>query len=130
MSDLYPYLLLPAYKDYIWGGSRIPELYGRPLAKGVYAESWEVSDRPEGPSTIANGPLAGQTLGEAIARFGRDIIGSIAPGTNMPLLIKLIDAAEPLSVQVHPNDSNAHVTGGEPKTEMWYVLDASDDANF
>src|SRR5210317_568562 len=99
MSDLYPYLLQPAYKDYIWGGSRIPKLYDRPLPEGIYAESWEVSDRPEGPSTIANGRLAGVSLADAVKTFGTAITGNNTNGGKLPLLIKLIDAAENLSVQ-------------------------------
>ncbi len=130
MSEIYPYLLTPAYKDYVWGGSRIPKLFGRDLPSGVYAESWEMSDRPEGPSTIRNGPLAGKTLREAVARLGSAVTGAGSPGGSMPLLIKLIDAAQNLSVQVHPHDTNAHLTGGEPKTEMWYVIDAAEDARI
>jgi len=131
MKNLYPFLLSPVYKDYLWGGSRIPIVFNRNLPDGIYAESWEVSDRSEGESVITNGSLAGKGLGKAIAEFGRDVTGKRAPQeSSMPLLIKLIDAAQNLSVQVHPNDSNARLTGGEPKTEMWYVLEATEDARI
>lgn len=130
MSEIYPYLLEPAYKNYIWGGSRIPRIYNRTLPEGIFAESWEVSDRPEGPGTILNGALSGQTLDKAISRHGKSITGTSTTGKSLPLLIKLIDAAQNLSVQVHPHDSNAYLTGGEAKTEMWYVLHAEDDAKI
>jgi mannose-6-phosphate isomerase len=130
MSEIYPYILTPAYKDYIWGGSRLPKIYDRDLPEGIYAESWELSDRPEGPSTISNGPLAGTSLTQLISQHGTRITGSSTDGSGMPLLIKLIDSAQNLSVQVHPNDSNADLTGGEPKTEMWYVIDAEPDAKI
>lgn len=130
MSDIYPYILTPAYKDYIWGGSRIPKMYSRDMPDGIYAESWELSDRPEGQSTVANGHLAGSSLTQLIARHKTEITGTSTDGACMPLLIKLIDSAQNLSVQVHPNDSNAHLTGGEPKTEMWYVIDAEKDAKI
>ena len=130
METLYPLIMKPDYKDYVWGGSRIPSFFNRAIPDGIYAESWEVSDRAEGPSVIANGPLAGRTLRSAVAEYGTSIIGTAAPGTSMPLLIKLIDAAQNLSVQVHPHDKTAGLSGGEPKTEMWYVLDAEDDAKI
>lgn len=130
MKDIYPFLLEPEYKDYIWGGSRIPARFMRDLPGGIYAESWEVSDRPEGPSTIVNGSLAGMKLPELLRSLGVPVAGRLARDGRFPLLMKIIDAAENLSVQVHPHDSNAHLTGGEPKTEMWYVLEADEDARI
>lgn len=127
-KEIYPYLLDPAYKDYIWGGTRIPGVFNRDLPPGIYAESWEVSCREEGPSVISNGLCAGRTLPEILDKHFRSIIGTTAKTKAFPLLVKLIDAAEHLSVQVHPHDSNAGLTGGEPKTEMWYVLDADSEA--
>jgi mannose-6-phosphate isomerase len=125
----YPLLLDPAYKDYIWGGSRIPALFNRPLPPGVYAESWELSDRAEGASRIANGPLAGRPLADAVARWGRLLLGTRpADGTRFPLLVKLIDAKERLSIQVHPDDATAARGLGEAKTEAWHVLAAGPGA--
>jgi mannose-6-phosphate isomerase len=126
MQNLYPLLLKPAYKDYLWGGERIIRHFNRDMPPGVYAESWEVSDRPEGPSVIANGPLAGQPLADILAAHGMAVMGS--ERDRFPLLIKLIDASKTLSVQVHPNDDTARRYGGEAKTEMWYILAADDEA--
>lgn len=127
-SRLHPLVLQPAYKDYIWGGDRIIRKYHRAEPPGVYAESWEVSDRPEGMSTIRNGPLKGKTLCDALKMWGPELLGEGRNEERFPLLIKLIDARETLSVQVHPDDETAQKFGGEPKTEMWYVLDADPDA--
>lgn len=126
--NLYPLILNPVYKDYIWGGQRIPRTYQRALPDGIYAESWEVSDRPEGPSRVANGPLTGVALDDVIRRFGRDVTGPAGTGAAFPLLVKLIDARERLSLQVHPDDQSAPLCGGEPKTEAWHVLDAAPGA--
>jgi len=129
METLYPMLLEPVYKDYIWGGQRIPRRYGRDLPQGIYAESWEVADRPEGMSRVTNGPLAKHTLHDLVAEHGAALLGSAEPAASVfPLLVKIIDAAKRLSVQVHPNDFTAPATGGDPKTECWYVLDAEPGA--
>ncbi len=120
---LYPYLLIPCYKNYVWGGERIPRLFNRTLPPGRYAESWEVADRPEGSSTVANGPLSGKTLTDVVRDLGPLLLGSRRDG-RFPLLIKLIDAATRLSLQVHPSEETAALVHGEPKTEAWYVLDA------
>lgn len=127
-KDFYPLLIKPIYKDYLWGGSRIPEIFNRDLEPGVYAESWEVSDRPEGMSIITNGKFKDQSLQELIATLGEKLIGTASETEVFPLLIKLIDAKQRLSVQVHPNDKQAAKYGGEAKTEMWYVLDAEPES--
>jgi mannose-6-phosphate isomerase len=126
----YPILLKPAYKDYIWGGTRIAERYGRDVPLSVCAESWEIADRPEGMGTVVNGVYEGCTLGELVAAFGRELVGVGFRGNSFPLLVKLIDAQADLSVQVHPNNANAVRTGGEPKTEMWVILDAAPGAKI
>ena len=128
MKPLYPLLLDPVYKDYIWGGNLIPRRYGRDLPDGIYAESWEVTDRPEGMSRIVNGPLAGASLHDLISDLGASLLGVKSASAAFPLLIKIIDAGKRLSVQVHPNDRTALTTGGQPKTETWYVLDAEPNA--
>lgn len=127
---VYPLLFAPIYKDYIWGGTRIPETYGRNIDMDVCAESWEISDRPEGMSIVRNGPLAGKTLRDLMGSMGVDLAGLPGPQTVFPLLIKIIDAKQRLSVQVHPNDDSAAQHGGEAKTEMWYVLDADPGAGI
>lgn len=127
-KTLYPLLLTPVYQSYVWGGDRIPRVFGRDLPPGVYAESWEVSTRPEAGSVVANGPLAGWTLQALIDETGSALLGTRAPAGRMPLLIKLIDARERLSVQVHPDDEAAARHGGEAKSEMWIVLAADPGA--
>ena len=122
--ELYPYILEPAYKDYIWGGDRIPALFNRNQPAGIYAESWEVSDRPEGMSHVANGALKGESLESLVARFGARLLGRGVQGRSFPLLVKLIDARERLSIQVHPDDEKATQGIGEAKTEAWHILDA------
>ena len=126
--ELYPLRFRPVYKDYLWGGQEIIRKYGRSAPPGVYAESWEVSDRLDGMSVVSNGPLAGKSFREIVQRYGAQLMGSRATTQSFPLLIKLIDAHEKLSVQVHPNDETAKKFGGEPKTEMWYVLGAQPGA--
>ncbi|MBM4149045.1 MAG: mannose-6-phosphate isomerase [Lentisphaerae bacterium] len=125
-GDPQPLLLEPAYVSYLWGGSRLREELGRKRAPARCAESWEVSDRDEGMSTVADGPLAGTTLRELVERWGAGLVGSAAPDSGrFPLLVKLIDARLRLSVQVHPDDASAVACGGEAKTECWHVLDSA-----
>jgi len=126
-----PLVFNPVYKDYIWGGNRITGVYGRTGTPAVCAESWEISAHPDGESVVAAGPYAGRTLAELTQTFGRSLVGTRAPDpTRFPLLFKLIDARDKLSVQVHPNNENAGRTGGEPKTEMWVVLDRTPGASL
>ncbi len=128
---IYPYLFSPVYKDYIWGGNRIKETYHRQNTPDRCAESWEIADRPEGMSIVENGPLKGKSLQQLMQTLQTDLLGPQYKGRQtFPLLIKIIDAREDLSVQVHPNDNNAHRTGGDPKTEMWYILDATSNATI
>ena len=121
-KHLYPMAFKPVYKDYPWGGTRIPETFHRDVPLGIYAESWEIADHKDGMSRIANGALTGKTLREVLENDSQSILGSNVDGTKFPLLIKLIDARQKLSVQVHPNDATAAEFGGEAKTEMWYLL--------
>ena len=114
--------LIPALKDYVWGGNRLKTLYGREGGDKV-AESWEVSVHPDGPSGIAGGG----TLAEYLA--ARPEAAGAAGG--LPVLIKYIDAAQNLSVQVHPDDAFARREEGDNgKTEMWYVLGAEKGAGI
>jgi len=128
MSILYPLFFKPVYKDYLWGGDRILKTFNRIEPSGVYAESWELSDRTDGMSIITNGPLKDQSLHDVINSYGKDLFGSQASFDRFPLLLKLIDAHDNLSIQVHPDDSHAKTHGGEAKTEAWYILDATEDA--
>lgn len=127
----YPLKFVPVYKDYLWGGRNL-ERFGRNLPQGLVAESWEISGHPDGISIVANGELAGLSLPELLVKFGREIIGTKVSEryiNQFPLLIKLIDANEKLSVQVHPGDEYAAVhEGGFGKNEMWYVVSAEPGA--
>jgi len=127
-QHLYPLLFEPVYKDYLWGGDKIIRTFNRDEPEGVYAESWEVSDRKDGMSIVRNGFLQGKPLHEVVDTYGKQILGTNVKGDVFPLLIKLIDSKQRLSVQVHPNDDTAAQFGGEAKTEMWYVLDAEPGA--
>lgn len=127
-EQIYPLRFEPVYKDYIWGGDRIVRTYNRGRPPGIYAESWEVSDREDGMSVVSNGPLKGSTLRDLEQRMGSRLLGAKAARPAFPLLVKLIDSRDRLSVQVHPNDATAARHGGEAKTEMWYVLDADPGA--
>jgi len=123
-TELYPLRFKPVYKDYLWGGQEIIRKYQRDMPPGVYAESWEITDRFDGMGVVSNGPLAGTSFRALVQRFGPQLMGTKATTPAFPLLIKLIDAHEKLSVQVHPDDESARKFGGEAKTEMWYVLAA------
>lgn len=125
-----PILLQPVYKEYIWGGDRLLHEFHRRLNAGIYAEAWEIADHPDGRTRIINGPDAGATLSEAIARRGPELLGQGRTNTEFPLLVKIIDARETLSVQVHPDDASAARLGGEAKSEMWYVLSSTPDAHI
>ena len=86
-------------------------------------ELWLVSAHPSQPSVVANGPYAGRTLPELAATFGAELMGaSVAGRGGFPLLVKILESRDRLSLQVHPNEETAKLSGGEPKTEMWYVL--------
>ncbi|MBM4155020.1 MAG: class I mannose-6-phosphate isomerase [Lentisphaerae bacterium] len=124
----YPLTFRPVYKDYIWGGDRIVTKYARGMPPGIYAESWEISTRPEGMSVVADGGFAGATLQSLVEAHGAALLGTRVGAGPFPLLVKLIDSRERLSVQVHPNDATAARHGGEAKTEMWHVLDAAPGA--
>lgn len=123
---LYPLRFQPVYKDYIWGGNKIALQYKRALPTGVYAESWEIADRPEGMSVATNGPLAGRDLFSLMKLYGEKLTGR--QFNEFPLLIKIIDAREKLSVQVHPDENGVKTVGGDAKSEMWYVLAAEPQA--
>ena len=135
--DRKPFLLKPAAKDYLWGGSRLNDDFSKNIDMQPLAETWECSTHPDGPSVIASGEFEGMELAELLRRFP-EFIGE-HPRSNpyleegeLPILIKFIDAKKDLSVQVHPDDEYARNKEGElfGKTEMWYVLDAAKDAKL
>jgi mannose-6-phosphate isomerase len=123
---MYPLKFEPLFKDYLWGGRNL-DRFGKKLPDSqIVAESWEVSCHPAGPSTIANGKFAGMSLADVVKRYPREILGSavlLKYGTKFPLLVKLIDANQQLSVQVHPDDAYALLHEEEfGKHEIWYIL--------
>jgi mannose-6-phosphate isomerase len=128
--DIYPLKLVPVFKPRIWGGRKLEEVFGKELPPGEkIGESWEIADLPEGQSRIANGPLAGQTLGETVRRHAQEIAGTRDFPERFPLLVKFLDAQDVLSVQVHPDASTCRRMGrGDPKTECWYVIQAEPGA--
>lgn len=128
----YPLTFQPIYQDRLWGGRRLARLFDRSLPPGrVIGESWEVCDRPDAVSVVAQGPLTGVALGALMATDPVGLWGQSVPaGTRFPWLCKLLDAQDDLSLQVHPPASLAGLLGGEPKTEMWYVAAADEGAAF
>ena len=129
--QLEPYVkLLPAYKDYLWGGSRLKEVYNKKCDYDIIAESWELSAHADGQSTIASGRHKGLLFGEYLDKIGKESLGWKCQAlTHFPILIKFIDANQPLSVQVHPDDEYAlEVENEYGKNEMWYVVEAEPDA--
>ena len=122
--------LRPTCKDYLWGGRRLIEEFGIDYDGDVCAEAWELSCHPDGPSIIDNGPFKGRTLQEYIDVQGREVLGSHCRRfREFPILTKFIDAKDNLSIQVHPSNGFALQNEGQyGKTEMWYVLDAEEDA--
>jgi len=127
---LYPFKFNPILVERIWGGNALAR-YGKTIPAGKrIGETWEISDRLEAQSVVANGPVTGQTLHQLIQQHGALLLGTNCRSDRFPLLIKLLDARERLSLQVHPPAKLAALLGGEPKTEMWYVLDATPDAKL
>ena len=129
---LYPMKLQASLKDYLWGGTRLKEEYGKETNLDKVAESWELSCHEAGQSVIVNGEAAGQTLSDWLAGQDRSVLGKNAERfEKFPLLIKLIDAKGDLSVQVHPDNEYALRVEGEPgKTEMWYIVDCEPGASL
>jgi mannose-6-phosphate isomerase len=130
----YPMKFKPVYKDYLWGGRNL-EKFGRLLPEGKVAESWEISCHTNGVSVVGNGEYAGVPLTELIVKYGREIVGTGLPEKDLakfPLLVKLIDANDKLSVQVHPEDefASTHENGELGKNEMWYILEAKPGARL
>jgi mannose-6-phosphate isomerase len=124
---LYPLTFHPIFKERVWGGREMERLYGKPLPAGTpIGESWEISDRPGDASVIANGPLAGKNLRWLMENHRAELLGDAKPANEnrFPLLCKILDAREKLSLQVHPPANKAAELRGEPKTEMWYIADA------
>ncbi len=129
---LYPMKLEAPLKDYLWGGTRLKDEYGKKTNLDKVAESWELACHKDGKSKIVNGEAAGLFLEDWLAGQDKSVLGTnAAPFPYFPLLIKLIDAKGDLSVQVHPdNDYAMRVEGEYGKTEMWYIVDCEPGASL
>ena len=131
-NDMYPLQFQSIFKERLWGGNKLYNLKGLPAGEENVGESWELSAVPGALSVVSAGPLKGRSLPELIETYRGGLVGEGIYekfGTDFPLLIKLIDAREDLSIQVHPDDCLAWERHRCPgKTEMWYVMDAEPDA--
>jgi len=131
---MYPLTFQPILKERLWGGTKLKDVLGKPIENDITGESWELSTVKGDVSVIANGNLAGISLQEFIDNNPKAVLGNSVVqrfGTDFPILIKFIDAKKDLSIQLHPNDELAkerHDSFG--KTEMWYIMDADEDANL
>ena len=133
-NSLYPLMFQPILKDKIWGGEKLKHFFNKDSYSKKLGESWEISTVPNDVSIVSNGDLKGQSLQEIVINYKSQLLGDKnwnRFGEEFPLLIKFIDAKEDLSIQLHPNDKLAkerHNSFG--KTEMWYVMQADEDANL
>jgi mannose-6-phosphate isomerase len=127
---VYPLKFENLYYEKIWGG-RDFELFRDNLPNGNIGESWDIAFHPHGTSVVANGEFRGMSLAVLLKLKGAEIVGTEIPKDWFPLLIKLINAKDNLSIQVHPNDEYAKMVEGEMgKTEVWYVIEAFQDAHL
>ena len=124
--------LKPSGKDYIWGGHKLVDNYGKEMTGDRLAETWELSCHPDGPSFVANSEDAGKTLRQYIEEHGKKVlVTNCERFEDFPILTKFIDAQDNLSIQVHPDNEYALKNEGQyGKTEMWYVVDADKGAKL
>jgi mannose-6-phosphate isomerase len=126
-----PLTFEPIFIERMWGGRRLESKFHKTLPPHKrIGESWEIVDRPEVQSVVADGPLCGKTLHELWTQHRQGIFGDLADTPRFPLLIKILDAQEKLSLQVHPPEEVARRLGGEPKSEFWYVAAAEEAELF
>ena len=128
-----PITFKPLYMERVWGGREFERVYHRSLPDPAqpFGESWEIVDREGEQSVVDEGPLAGKTLHELWTFHREDIFGSgYESHPRFPILIKMLDARDELSIQVHPPARLAAELGGEPKTEMWYIADCDPAAKL
>ena len=136
MTGNKPFLLRPAAKDYLWGGSRLNDDFAKGIEMFPLAETWECSTHPDGISTVASGENDGRSLALVLREhpeyLGTHSLAVTGGKAELPILIKFIDAKKDLSVQVHPDDAYAkeNENGAQGKTEMWYVLQAGKGAEI
>lgn len=120
---MYPIRFKPIYQTYVWGGDRIKDRFDRDTDLPRIAESWEISDRDDAMSVVENGPWEGKTLHQLVVELGEDLLGVGQKYARFPILTKIIDAKENLSIQVHPDETIAPKLKGEAKDEMWVMLE-------
>jgi mannose-6-phosphate isomerase len=126
-----PLAFEPIFIERMWGGRRLESEFHKKLpAQKRIGESWEIVDRSEAQSVVAGGPLGGRTLHELWTQKREEIFGDVPDTPRFPLLIKILDAQEKLSLQVHPPENVASRLGGEPKSEFWYVAATDPDAEL
>ena len=126
-----PLTFEPIFQERMWGGRRLESEFHKKLPpQKRIGESWEIVDRTEAQSAVANGPLRGMTLHELWTRRREEIFGEVPDTPRFPLLIKILDAQEKLSLQVHPPENIARRLGGDPKSEFWYVASAEETDLF
>jgi mannose-6-phosphate isomerase len=131
--DMEPIVFVPIYMTRVWGGRELERVYGRVLPDPTlpFGESWEIVDREDAQSVVEGGPFAGISLHELWLQHRLQVFG---PGfkdhPRFPILIKVLDAREDLSIQVHPPAALAASLGGEPKTEMWFIADCDPGAKL
>jgi len=129
-QQLSPVKLSPVFKDCLWGGEKLKTVYDKNTDVSPLAESWELSCHPNGMCSIASGPWKGKPFSEYIDYYSKEILGEKAKKfSEFPLLVKLIDAEQDLSIQVHPDDEYALINEKQyGKTEMWYVVESDPGA--
>lgn len=122
----------PAFKDNLWGGTKLRTVFGKKCDYDIIAESWELSAHPDGQSRIAEGRYRGMLFNDYLRRIGKEALGWKCQALDrFPILIKFIDAKQPLSVQIHPDDEYAlEVEGEYGKNEVWYILDCEPGASL
>ncbi|SIR04749.1 mannose-6-phosphate isomerase, type 1 [Maribacter ulvicola] len=131
---IHPLKFKPILKERLWGGTKLKEVFGKPIESDITGESWELSTVKGDISIVANGSLEGRSLQDLIDSNAEELLGKSVVerfGKEFPILIKFIDAKQDLSIQLHPNDALAkerHNSFG--KTEMWYIMDADPKAEL
>jgi mannose-6-phosphate isomerase len=126
-----PLIFQPIFMERVWGGRRLESLYGKRLPPAArIGESWEIVDRPEAQSVVDDGPFHGLTLNALWRKHREQVFGTVSDSPRFPILAKLLDAQENLSLQVHPPAAIAEELGGEPKSEFWYFADAAPKAEI
>ena len=126
----YPFLFRPSFKERIWGGTKLKKIFNSTGLEGNIGEAWVISDHPNGKSVIVNGDLKGRALSDLLQIYPEWFLGSHIKG--FPLLVKLLDSSEDLSVQVHPDDGYAirNEDGASGKTECWYIIESEPGAEI